>query len=499
MLSTGSLPRIVIVGGGITGLSAAFRLESSAPQVETILIESESRLGGKILTEHIDGFIIEGGPDSFLSSKPHGFDLCRQLGIENQLEAPNPDCRRTYVMRDGELYPMPEGLTGLIPSRLAPMFRSPLISPAAKLRLGLDYLIPSRNGNSDESLGDFVERRLGRQVYERLVEPLMAGIYAGDGKELSLDATFPQLRQMETQHGGLLRGIRSSTKYNGASANRRSGFLALHSGMEAMVDALVAKLDHTRILLSQTVSSLGEGQGEYVIAPENGRELTADAVILATPAYVSGALLQPINSFLSSVLRTIPYASTATVSLAYPRDAIPHRLDGYGYVIPRKEGRPALACTWTSSKFPNRSPGGQCLLRVFLGRSGEENMLDLSDDQLLSLARDELRKTLGISARPQLWRLFRWPMAMPQYVLGHTEHLDTIEQGLKVHPGLFLAGNAYRGVGIPDCIKSGEEAALAALREVTIPPEKRNRRANNVASPANRWRSRPDLNRRSPP
>ncbi len=451
--------RIVIVGGGITGLAAAYRLQQLAPDARLTLLEGDARLGGKIVTERVDGFVVEGGPDSFLASKPRGLGLSRELGLEPRLSDVSSSVRRAYVMRAQKLYELPDGLTGLIPTRLGPIARSGLLSPLAKVRLALDFYLPPRQGQADESLAAFTRRRLGREVYERLVEPLMSGIYAGDGDQLSLAATFPQLRQAEREHGSLIRGVLANQARNATSARRRSGFLTPVNGLAELVQVLEAGLGQVDIRLAARVSNVMPVEGSYLVHLADGELLSADAVILAAPAFVSAGLVAGFDVSLASALGAIPHVSTATVSVAYPLAQIPRPLDAHGYLIPRMEGRPLLACTFTSVKFPHRAPEGFALIRAFVGRAGQEDVLQGSDEDVLAQVRAELRRTLGISAYPLLSRVFRWPKGMPQYTLGHLERLAQIEQRLSAHPGLSLAGNAYRGVGIPDCIASGEAAA----------------------------------------
>jgi protoporphyrinogen/coproporphyrinogen III oxidase len=465
------MSRVVIVGGGITGLAAAYRLAQSAPDVAVTLIEREPRLGGKILTERVDGFVIEGGPDTFLSYKPRGLGLCAELGLTGRLHGTNPQLRRTYVARGAALHDLPDGLSGLIPTRFGPLARSPLLSPLGKLRLALDYLLPARAPGADESVAAFVQRRLGREAYDRLIEPLLSGIYAGEGAELSLAATFPQLRQAELSGGSLIRGMLAARRP--APPPKPDGqpwaaFVAPTTGLAELVEALEAHMPQVEILRGQVVTRLTPAGQGYRVQLANGDERSAGALILATPAFVTADLVADLDADLAAALRAIPYASTATVSVAYPLADIPRPLDGYGYLIPRAENRPILACTWTSTKFPQRAPAGFGLLRAFVGRAHQAGALDLGDEALLALVRAEFERTLGITAPPALWRVFRWPRAMPQYTLGHLDRLAVIDQRLRHHPGLSLAGNAYHGVGIPDCIASGETAAAAAVKFLNL-------------------------------
>ncbi len=466
---------VVVLGGGISGLAAAHRLVRAAPEIRVTLIEADERLGGKIVTEHIDGFTIEGGPDSFLATKPRGVGLCAELGIEQCLQGVTPHRRRAFVLWRGRLHDLPEGLTGLVPTRLAPLTRSSLLSPAGKTRVALDYVIPRSHSESDESLGGFIRRRLGVQAWERLVEPLMAGIYAADGDTLSLAATFPQLRDAERTYGGLIKGVLATRKSaQGAVATPMSLFLTPVGGLGDLVATLASRLRAGGVeirtgVAADTIASSADG---YAIRFATGETIVANAVVVATPAFAAADLLAGINSGAAADLAAIPHSSTAIVTLAFRRDDIPHPLDGHGYVVPRVEGGPILACTWSSRKWAGRAPAGRELIRVFAGRSGREDVLAGDDDLLLALARREVADRLGVRASPSLHRVTRWPRGMPQYLLGHPPRVARIEAALREHPGLLIAGNAYHGVGLPDCIASGEraaDAALAHLRSAVAP------------------------------
>lgn len=469
--------RLTIIGGGIAGLSAAYYAQKTIPHAHITLIESASQWGGKITTDRVafeDGqFIIEGGPDTFLASKPWGVALCQELGLGERLHGTNPNKKNTYVLNKGRLLPLPAGLAMMIPSDISSILRSRLISWLGKARMGLDFLLPAKNDNSDktgaggdESLGAFISRRLGREAYENLIEPLMSGIYAGDGDALSLASTFPYLRDLEIQYGSLTRGALEMHKKNGKSLpGSRSAFLTPTTGLAEIVEALLENLKSKVILRLNThatriTRNLEHGTWHVTLDTET---LETDALILATPAYISGQLLASFDPELASTLKSIPYASTATVSLAYRLSDIPRELDGYGYLIPRRAGRTALACTWTSTKFPHRAPEGYALIRVFIGRAGQAlpsptGSGGRGDGELLEVAKVELKLTLGITAEPLVARVFLWDKAMPQYNLGHPEKLKQIDAALEKHPGLALAGNGYRGIGIPDCIHSGELA-----------------------------------------
>lgn len=467
------MKRAVVIGGGIAGLSAAYYLQKIAQEngqaLHLTVVERDPRWGGKIVTERVDGFVIEGGPDTFLATKPWGVGLSRELGLEGRLNGTNPHQKNTYVLHKGQLRPLPDGLAMMIPTHFGSMARTRLLSWPDKARMGLDYLLPVRRDRQDESLGAFVSRRLGRRAYENLIEPLMSGIYAGDGDQLSLQSTFPYLQAMETDHGGLIRGalaIRKKMSKNGNGKNSsRSAFLTPTTGLAEIIEKLVEHLVAGGAHLSPGVGAsrvrpLPQG---YQIDLEQGGSLTVDGLILASPAFASADLVEGFAPRLAAELKQVPYVTTATVSLAYPLESLPHPLDGYGYVIPRREGRSALACTWTSTKFPHRAPQGYALLRVFIGRAGQEAHIDWEETNLLEVARQELRLTLGVHAEPALSRVFIWEKAMPQYVLGHPSRLMRIDAALGKLPGLALAGNGYRGIGIPDCIHSGELAAQRIL------------------------------------
>lgn len=459
------MKQTIIIGGGITGLAAAYRLQRLAPESAITLIEQDGRLGGKIITECVDGFVIEGGPDSVLARKPRGVGLFEELGLADEIQGRNPRYEKTFVDYGGALHRLPTGLTGMIPTNLEALTHSTLISAAGQARLAQEPELSPAPLTGDESVASFVTRRLGVEVYEKLVEPLMSGIYAGDGEQLSLAATFPQLRQLELKQGSLLRGLqRTEAREQQPVASSYPPFVSLRSGMGELVQRLTAQLGRVNIRLNTAVAQVERSVSDahYRVVLADGQRLPADALILCTPAFVTAELLAALDPALAELHAAIPYASSALVTLAYRAVDLPQPLDGYGYVVPRIANSDVLACTWTSSKWEGRAPAGYGLVRVYLGRYGRCDVTKQSDEELYALAYHEVERSLGLTAQPALQRIHRWPLGMPQYTLGHPERLGQIEAQLVNHPGLYLAGAAYRGVGIPDCIAAGEQAAVGA-------------------------------------
>jgi protoporphyrinogen/coproporphyrinogen III oxidase len=450
--------RVAVVGGGIAGLAAARRLELVAPGAEVVLVESEGMLGGKIRTDHVDGFVIEAAPDSFLSRKERGIGLVEELGLGGELIVRRPEHHHTYVRRGDDLHPLPEGLTGMIPTNLEALERSELLSPEGKVRFASEPDVPPAAGYDDESVASFVSRRFGREAYEALVEPLMTGIYGGDGDQLSLRATFPQLRVLELEHRSLLRGLSQRPP------SELPPFVSLRDGMGTLVSAAVAGLERAGVILGRAAARVARRAEGYELELVDGEMLKVDGVVVATPAFVSAELLADLDPELAAAHAAIPYASSVVVTLAYSRaDVVP--LDGYGYVVPRVEGTDVLACTWTSQKWEGRAPDGTVLVRVYAGRFGGRDLTVDADGDLIALARAEV-ELVGVATEPVLKRVHRWPRGMPQYVLGHPELLARIDAAVAEYPGLAVAGAAYRGVGIPDCIRSGELAAESVARAV---------------------------------
>ena len=458
--------RIIVVGGGIAGLAAAHRLLEISQEnnfaLEILILEAGPRLGGSIFTERVGEFLVEAGPDSFISEKPWALGLCERLGLGSRLVSTNPTRQSVFVVRAGRLEPLPEGFLLMAPTRFWPMIASPLFSWRGKLRMALELFLPRGGGQTDESLAAFVRRRFGREALEHVVQPLIGGIYAADPEKLSLAATMPRFLEMERAHRSVTwamwRGRHSRDRRSGSGA-RWSLFLSLAGGMQELVDAIVRRLPSGSIHLATHVIGLtwNNTKKNWIAATRSG-EIEADGIILATQAYSAAAMLSSVALQLAQELREISYGSTATVNLAYRENETPRAL-GFGLIAPAVESRNILACTFSSVKYPGRAPEGSVLLRAFVGGALQPLMFEQDDRAMEAAVRHELAALLGITAEPLLCRIHRHPRSMPQYHVGHLERVERIEAHLKNLPGLELAGNAYRGVGIADCVHSGETAA----------------------------------------
>lgn len=448
---------VVVVGAGLTGLAAAHRLVELG--LEPVVLERDSRSGGVVLTEEVEGFLVEAGPDSFLARKPWAADLCRRLGLGDELIPTDPANRGSFILFSGQLHALPEGLTALVPTRLAPIARTRLLSPAGKARLLLEPLVARRRGSDDESLADFFRRRLGRQAAERLVEPLVRGIYGGDTASLSLRATFPQLAEVEHRHGSLVIGLLREAR-TGAADGKAAGFLSLRRGLGSLVDRLAQRLPTGALRTRTGVAALARHEEGFEIKLASGERLAAAALILATPPAEAARLLEPLDAELAALVEGIRSGSSLTVALGIERDRVRHSLKGYGFVVPEVAGGPLLACTWASSKFPGRAPADRVLLRAFLAHP--DSRLERDDRHVVAVALEALRPILGIEGDPLVARVHRWREALPRYAVGHPARMEGIDRRLASMPGAWVAGAAYRGVGIPDCVRQGEQAAEAA-------------------------------------
>ena len=469
-----STPRtVVIVGGGISGLATAFSLQEQAAaaghSVRCILLEAGPSWGGKIVTHRIGDLTTEAGPDSFLSQKQAGLELCRKLGLTDQLINTNETAKRAFVLSRGRLHELPEGLITFVPKQLGPFLRSGLLSWTGLARMGLDVVVPRGPAQGDESLASFFRRRFGSQAFERVLEPLMAGIYAGDADQMSVKATFPRFVELEQEYGSIIRGMMAAKKKQPpapAGGVKRTMFVSLRNGLGDLVTALMARLAQQGVELrtgcqveALRVRSHQLGRWMYDLILNDGSALSAEALVLATPAYVSAELLRPLTPIAGGLLEMIPYASTATVAMAFPAQAVAGAVEGFGFIVPRAEARDLIAATWTSLKWPHRAPADQVLARCYVGGVGREAILQLNDDQMVGKIRADLAALCGITATPTYVEVNRWWKAMPQYTLGHLDRLAQLDAALSRYGGLVLTGAGYRGVGIPDCIRDGAVAA----------------------------------------
>ncbi len=467
------------------------------------LIESRARLGGTFVTERRDGLVLDGGPDSFVVARPHASNLCKDLGLGDQLIPTTEKNRKVYIRRGGVLRLLPEGLVLAVPSRILPLARSGLFSLRGMARMGLDLVLPRRDEREgDESVGHFIRRRLGNEALERLAEPLLGGIYAGNVDALSLRATFPQLLEMERKHRSLIRGAVAQKAARAVPAGKPppSMFYSLLGGMGELIDALgravaaaggTARLGaEVEAIAAGTRPNGSNGARLRVQVRGDAEALPADDVILCTPAFVSAGALGGLDASLSAVLLEIPYVSTATVIAGYARVDVPHPLDASGLIIPKGEKRGALAATFVTSKWAGRAPADMALIRIFVGGHRDPQALSQTDEELCALARRELEALIGVRAKPHFARVFRYDRANAQPVVGHPARLARIRALAAAHPGLQLAGAAFDGVGIPDCVRQAEEAAAAiagsALGELSAPQSFRTARVSPARASSSR-------------
>jgi len=477
--------RIVIVGGGIAGLAAAraalLRARETGRAASIVVLERAPRFGGKLVTERVDGFLLDAGADSWVVTKPQATALARALGLGGSLLSTRPENRRYLVAWGGRLHPVPEGLVLGVPTRLGPLVTTRLFSWRGKARMAWEPFVPARrfHGDDDESIADFATRRLGPEAADRLVAPLLGGISAGDASEISVRAAFPQLVAMEQEHGSLVRGMRVARRARSSAGG--SAFASLEGGTGELVDALVAWLERDGAGGGSPAAGVAAGAGvalrggvaveglardgaAWTLALEGGERVVADRVLLAIPATAAAALLSPLDEPAARALGAIGYGTTATVFLGYRRDDVRHPLDGVGFVVPRGARRPILASTWVSSKWEGRAPDGHVLVRAFLGGPWAEALLAEGDDALVAAARAELASLMGIDAEPRMVKVYRFEQGSAQMRVGHLATMRRAREGLAASaPGLRVAGGGYDGVGIPDCIRQGEDAGKAMV------------------------------------
>jgi oxygen-dependent protoporphyrinogen oxidase len=482
--------RTAIIGGGIAGLAAAYELEqarAAGATVDYTLFEARERLGGSLSSEIVNGVVLELGPDSFLSEKPAAAQLCRELGIGGELLPSNDAARKTWIVVRNRLIPLPDGLMFLVPTKLIPTALTRLFSLKTKVRMGLELLLPPRpSGQPDEAVATLVERHFGQEAVDRLADPLLSGIFGGDAAQLSARTVLPRLVEMESEYGSLTRGMlaahrkmraraREAAKKNGAAAKSgqntnpaaRSIFTTLRGGLQQLVDALAARLDPGSVRLTSQVTGIEKTAEGWRVESAGALEVY-DSIVMASPAWAAGALLGKVDAALGAELSAIPYSSSITVNLIYDAARLGRLPDGFGFLVPASEGRKMLACTFVHRKFLGRTPPGKAVLRAFLGGMRNEELMTETDEALVAMVRRELTEILGegvvgLAMEPEDARVSRWRRAMAQYAVGHQERMVLIAARVAALPGLRLVGNAYDGIGIPDCIRLGRKAAKDLL------------------------------------
>jgi len=467
------MKRIAIVGGGISGLAAALALEKQRTQGAAIDYTLFARLGGVLVTEHVDGCLIEAGPDSFLTEKPWASDLCREIGLGDQLIGSNDPERKTYILVKGKLVAIPDGLMFMVPTKILPAVLSPLFSTGTKLRMAREWFHPPRRGEHDESVAAMVERHYGPEMVDRLADPLLSGVYGGEASQLSVRAVLPRFAEMEAKHGSLGRAMLAAHRKMAQATKvpAKPLFTSLKDGMQQMVEAIVVRIPASSLRLGTAVQGLQRQDEGWVVSAGYASD-HFDAVILATPASAAAQLLQTASAALASELGAIQYTSSITVNLGYDQSVRSSLPPGFGFLVPRSEGKRMLAATFVHNKFPHRAPPDRALLRCFIGGAGNDQMLQLGDEEILRAACEDLRQILGLAAEPQFASIHRWKSAMAQYGVGHLERLQRIEDHLASLPGLALAGNGYRGIGVPDCVRSGSDAAQRVATAIGLAESK---------------------------
>ena len=459
--------RIAIIGGGISGLSAAYYLEQERAKgapIEYTLFESSNRLGGVMFSDRIGDCVVEGGPDSFLTEKPWAAQLCAELGIAGDLIGSNDAQRITYIVVKGRLIPMPDGLMFMVPTKLIPTALTRLFSWSTKFKMLGELLHPPQPVHKDETVAQMVERHFGSEVVDRLADPLLSGVYGGDAASLSVRAVLPKFVEMEENYGSLCRAMLAGRKKLAAMKAAKGYtpkplFSSLKGGMQQMIDAIVARLDPQSVRTGSAVSALARLGTGWELTTDRGAE-QFDAVIFATPARIASTMLAGIDKQLSGDLGGVEYSSSITVTLGYQREDLKMCPPGFGFLVPRSEGTRMLATTFVHTKFPFRAPDNKALVRCFLGGAKDQGVLKLNDEEITALVRKELKQITGLSADPWFVKVYRWDRAMAQYTPGHLERIERIGATVKQMQNLAIAGNFYKGIGVPDCVRTGKEAAL---------------------------------------
>jgi len=454
--------KIAIVGGGISALACAVDLKEKG--FDFTLFEKEDSAVGKLLTEKIGSLTIEGGPDSYLPEKVWSVQLIKKVGLAGEMLCSNDEHKGTFIYSGGRLHPLPEGVMLMVPTMIIPLVKSRLISWPGKMRMGMELFVPPRKDLKDESLAEFVTRRLGRECLEKIAEPLVAGIHTSNPDNMSVLATFPRFIDMERKSGSLIKGMVAAMKKmppQNPSGPKMTYFMSLKGGMQELVRGCVSFIGEERVKTGTAVVSVVKRDSGYRLAFGDGSTADFDAVVLATPSYVTKDILKSADKELCSRLSAIEWSSSATISLAFRKDDIKKSLPGFGFIVPRVENRRINACTWSSVKWSHRAPEDTLLIRSFVGGGHHEELVSLGDMELVNIVLEELREIIGLSAEPVFSKVYRWFKGMPKYTVGHLERIAAIDEKLKEHKGLFLIGCSYRGIGMGDCVKSGFDAAAA--------------------------------------
>jgi oxygen-dependent protoporphyrinogen oxidase len=451
-------PKVIIIGGGISGLSAAWYLGKAG--VPSTLVERRPRLGGVIQTDRVDGCVVEAGPDSFITIKPAATELIQELGLGGDLIGSNDHLRITYIWRRGRLVPLPDGLMMMVPTRIRPLLSTPLLSWGTKIRMGLEYLRrPAAQPRRDRSVAAFIRDHYGDESLDYLTEPLLSGVYGGDPAQLSAASVLTRFVELERKYGSLTRGVLAGMAKSHANGSQKLPlFRTLKGGLGELIEELERRIQPSTTVLRGEAETLERSTEGYRVRV-SGEWLDADHVILACPAYSAAALIGSLDKDLAALLEAVPYSSSLTLALGYDKATFGHPLNGFGFLVPSKERNRLVACTWVANKFSHRVPDDLVMLRCFFGGASDAAIVEESDDAVVRIARQELRRIMRISAEPLFHHVSRWPRSMAQYTVGHGERLKQIEDRLANTPGLHLAGNGYTGIGIPDCVRMGREAA----------------------------------------
>ncbi len=457
--------RVAIIGAGISGLTCALRLEELRKQngidLEVSIYDSAPRAGGAIETEIRDGFILEKGPDSFISEKSWVLDLCKKLGIDSEILDTQNENRRVFVAKNGRLIALPEGFYLIAPTQMASFAAAPLFSTLGKIRMASEIFIPGRPTDTDESIASFIRRRFGKEALERVGQPMIAGIYSGDPERLSLSATMPKFKELERQYGSVIRGLIKSAKERKipqtVSGPRYGFFLSFHKGMETLIRSITSVLPKETLHLNSRVKIEGRDPlGNWVLSDQDGRRQVFDAICLSISARQAAAFIRNTDPAFADKLEGLYFESVATLNLAYKKTQISHALNSFGFVVPAVEKKSLMACTFVSQKYRNRSPEDYALLRAFIGGAFGREFFEMSDKDLKKSVTHDLGKLLGIVGEPRFHTITRYSKTLPQYAVNHKQWVSQIEESAKTHPGLFLTGASYRGTGITNCVKDAE-------------------------------------------